>query len=66
MRHEHGFKAADRCLSPGEYRRLGLLARRWMHICLDAGEITEAKHQLNEAARFFRMADEIEHERKAA
>lgn len=66
MRHEHGFKAGERCLSPGEYRRLGLNARRWTHICLAAGEFTEAHHQLNEAARFFRMADEIEHERKEA
>jgi len=63
---EQGIKDAARCLSPGEYRALGLRARRWMHVCLDAGQITEAQHQLNEAARFFRMADEIENERKAA
>lgn len=66
MRHEHGFKAGERCLSPGEYRRLGQSASRWTRVCLDAGEITEAKHQLNEAARFFWLADEIENERRSA
>jgi hypothetical protein len=43
-----------------------LRARRWAMRCLDAGEIAEAKHQLNEAARFSALADEIERERKAA
>lgn len=54
-----------RCLSPGQYRALMLRARRWAMACLDAGQIAEAKHQLNEAARFGALADEIQ-ERKAA
>lgn len=53
-------------LSPAEYRALMLRARRWMMACIDAGEIFEASHQLNEAARFFRLADEIQNERKVA
>jgi hypothetical protein len=55
-----------RSLTPGEYRAMTLRARRWAMRCLDAGEIAEAKHQLNEAARFSALADEIERERKAA
>lgn len=53
-------------LSPAEYRALMLRARRWAMVCLDAGEVTEAKHQLKLAARFFRLADEIQNERKVA
>lgn len=49
----------------GEYRRLTLIARRWMNVCLDAGELDEAKRLLEEAARYARLADEIEHERRA-
>ena len=55
-----------RSLTPGEYRAMTLRARRWANACLDAGEIAEAKHQLNEAARFSALADEIERERKRA
>jgi hypothetical protein len=57
---------ARRSLSAGEYRALTLRARRWANICLDAGEIAEARHQLNEAARFSALADEIENERRRA
>jgi len=57
---------ARRRLSAGEYRSLTLRARRWANICLDAGEVAEAKHQLNEAARFSALADEIDNQRKAA
>jgi len=57
---------APRALTPGEYRHLALQARRWAAICLDAGEVDEARHQISEAARMFAAADEIEHERKAA
>ncbi|TIP70335.1 MAG: hypothetical protein E5X53_28300 [Mesorhizobium sp.] len=46
--------------TPGEYRRLMLIARRWMMVCIDAGEIEEARRQLAEAARYSRLADEIE------
>jgi hypothetical protein len=53
-------------LTPGEYRFLMLRARRWAMVCLDSGQIAEAQHQINEAARFSRMADEIEAERRAA
>jgi hypothetical protein len=53
-------------LTAGEYRAMTLRARRWANACLDAGEIAEAKHQLNEAARFSAMADEIENERRRA
>lgn len=59
-------RAALGCLSAGEYRAMMLRARRWAMICLDAGQTEEAKRQINEAARFSRMADEIEAERKAA
>lgn len=59
--HESG-----RVLSPGHYRRMGLNARRWSMCCLDAGEFSEALHQIKEAARFFDLADQIERERKAA
>jgi hypothetical protein len=55
-----------RSLTPGEYRALTLRARRWAMHCLDAGEVAEARHQLNEAARFSAMADEIESERRRA
>lgn len=55
-----------RCLTPGQYRALMLRARRWAGVLLDAGQIAEAKHQLNEAARFGALADQIEWERKAA
>ena len=55
-----------RSLTPGEYRALMLRARRWAGVLLDAGEIAEAKHQLNEAARFSALADEIENERRKA
>jgi hypothetical protein len=50
----------------GQYRAMTLRARRWANACLDAGEIAEAKHQLNEAARFSALADEIENERRRA
>jgi hypothetical protein len=53
-------------LTPGEYRFLMLRARRWAMVCFDAGQTEEAHRQINEAARFSRMADEIEAERKAA
>ncbi|ETA72302.1 MULTISPECIES: hypothetical protein [Mesorhizobium] len=43
-----------------------LTARRWMHVCLNAGEYEEAKRLLAEAARCGRIADEIEQERKVA
>jgi hypothetical protein len=56
----------QRSLTAGQYRAMTLRARRWANACLDAGEVAEAKHQLNEAARFSRMADEIEAERRAA
>lgn len=56
----------NRDLSPGQYRELMLRARRWAGVCLDAGEVTEARHQLAEAARFGWLAEQIEHERKAA
>ena len=52
--------------TPGEYRHNMLTARRWMNICLDAGEIEEAKRLLAEAARCARIADEIEQLRRAA
>ncbi|MGX5827398.1 hypothetical protein [Mesorhizobium sp. 43Arga] len=52
--------------TPGEYRHNMLTARRWMHVCLDAGEIEEAKRLLAEAARCAHIADEIEQERKVA
>jgi len=52
--------------TPGEYRHNMLTARRWMHVCLDAGEIEEAKRLLAEAARCARIAEEIEQERKVA
>jgi hypothetical protein len=55
-----------RSLTAGQYRALTLRARRWAGVLLDAGEIAEAKHQLNEAARFSAMADEIESERRRA
>jgi hypothetical protein len=35
-------------------------------VCLDAGQTEEAQRQINEAARFSALADEIEAERKAA
>lgn len=53
-------------LTAGEYRRLGLIARRWAMSCADAGEFTEAAHQIKEAARFFWLADQIDNERKIA
>ena len=59
-------RAALGFLSAGEYRAMMLRARRWAMVCLDAGQTEEAKRQINEAARFSRMADEIEAERKAA
>jgi len=55
-----------RSLTPGEYRAMTLRARRWAGVLLNAGEIAEAQHQLNEAARFSALADEIENERKHA
>lgn len=51
-------------LTPGEYRYLMLRARRWAGVCLDAGQIAEAKRLIDEAARYSRLADEIENERK--
>jgi hypothetical protein len=48
-----------RRLTPGEYRALTLRARRWAGVLLDAGEIAEAKHQLNEAARFSALSPEL-------
>lgn len=59
-------RAAWGCLTPGEYRALMLRARRWAMVCLDAGQTEEAQRQINEAARFSALADEIEAERKAA
>ena len=59
-------RAALGFLSAVEYRAMMLRARRWAMVCLDAGQTEEAKRQINEAARFSRMADEIEAERKAA
>lgn len=55
-----------RDLSAGEYRALMLRARRWANLCLDAGEVNEARHQLNEAARFSALADEIDRKRMVA
>jgi hypothetical protein len=55
-----------RNLTAGQYRAMTLRARRWAGVLLDAGEVAEAKHQLNEAARFSAMADEIENERRRA
>lgn len=56
----------ERELSPGEYRRMGLNARRWSMCCIDAGETSEALHQIKEAARFFDLAEQIERERNVA
>jgi len=51
-------------LSPGEYRQAGLQARRWAMVCLDAGQVSEALHQISEAARFFALADDIASSRR--
>lgn len=51
-------------LSPGEYRHAGLQARRWAMVCIDAGQVAEALHQISEAARFFALADDIASSRR--
>ena len=56
----------DRTLTPAEYRRKAHMAHRWARICMDSGQIDEARHQITEAARMFAAADEIEQERKIA
>lgn len=53
-------------LTPGEYRAMMLRNRRWAHVCLDAGELDEARRLIEEAARFGCLADEIESRRFAA
>lgn len=50
----------------GEYRANMLTARRWANVCLDAGELDEAKRLIAEAARFDRIATEIQNDRKEA